>query len=219
MRSAGICFAFLAMVAPCACWGHAAGQNPSPIDAADRLFQAGQFAQAREQYTRIAAEHPDDYSAILQLGRIALLSNRLDDAKTWLERAIALRPGDSDPKVMLAEAYYRRDDFEKAVASLSGVDVSANQLLIAQYPTPECCEARELHFPSPIPKMRLFCSKDGCFLWIGLETDGRCSGKPTAGNLGRSRLLCWAVVCCSQAIISSRSSHVGLISPKLGVSF
>jgi hypothetical protein len=75
MRSAGICFAFLAMVAPCACWGHAAGQNPSPIDAADRLFQAGQFAQAREQYTRIAAEHPDDYSAILQLGRIALLSN------------------------------------------------------------------------------------------------------------------------------------------------
>jgi hypothetical protein len=135
MKSAGICLAFLAMLAPCACWGQAAAQNPSPIDAADRLFQAGQFAEAREQYARIAADHPDDYSAILQLGRIALLANRLDDARTWLERAIALRPGDSDPKVMLAEAYYRRDDFEKAVASLSGVDVSANQLLITQYPT------------------------------------------------------------------------------------
>jgi len=118
-----------------ACLGQAAERKPSPIDAADRLFQAGEFAQAREQYAGIAADHPDDYSAILQLGRIALLSNRLDDARIWLERAIALRPGDSDPKVMLAEVYYRRDDFEKAAASLNGVDVSANQLVVSQYPT------------------------------------------------------------------------------------
>jgi hypothetical protein len=135
MKSAGICLALLATLAACACLGQAAAQNPSPIAAADRLLQAGRFAEAREQYARIAADRPDDYSAVLQLGRIALLSNRLDDAGTWFERAIALRPGDSDPKVMLAEAYYRRDDFEKAVAALNGVDVSANQLIITQYPT------------------------------------------------------------------------------------
>ena len=125
----------ICLIQPCACLGQAAERKPSPIDAADRLFQAGEFAQAREQYAGIAADHPDDYSAILQLGRIALLSNRLDDARIWLERAIALRPGDSDPKVMLAEVYYRRDDFEKAAASLNGVDVSANQLVVSQYPT------------------------------------------------------------------------------------
>src|SRR5438067_2297575 len=105
------------------------------IDSADRLFQTGQFSQAGEQYARIAAEHPDDYSAIVHLGRIALLSNRLDDAEKWLARAIALRPGDPDPKVMLAEVYYRRDDFDKAAASLSGVDVSTNPLVVSQYPT------------------------------------------------------------------------------------
>ena len=58
----------------------------------------------------------------------------LDDAQKWLEKAIALKPGDADAKVMLAEAFYRRDDFQKAAASLNGVEVSSNKLLISQYP-------------------------------------------------------------------------------------
>jgi hypothetical protein len=135
MKSAGICLALLVVLAPCACLAQGAEQKPSPIDDANRLFQTGEFAQAGERYARIAADQPENYSAILQLGRIALLSNRLDDARTWLERAIALRPDDPDPKVMLAEAYYRRDDFEQAAAALDGVDVSSNPLVISQYPT------------------------------------------------------------------------------------
>jgi Aspartyl protease/Tetratricopeptide repeat len=137
MKSAGICFALLVMLGPCAIsrQATAAEQKPSPIDSADRLFRIGEFAQAGEQYAKIAGDHPDDYSATLQLGRIALLSNRLDDAEHRLKRAIDLRPGDADPKVMLAEAYYRRDDFEKAVAALNGVDVGTNPLVAAQYPT------------------------------------------------------------------------------------
>ena len=35
---------------------------------------------------------------------------------------------------MLAEAFYRRDDFQKAAAALNGVDVSSNKLIIPQYP-------------------------------------------------------------------------------------
>ena len=130
MKSAGICLAFLVVFAPCA---KAAEQTP--IEPADRLFQSGEFAQAGEQYARIAADHPDDYSAILQLGRIALLSNRLGDAESWLKKAIGLRGGEADPKIMLAEVYYRRDDFEKAAASLDGIDVSTNPLIVSQYPT------------------------------------------------------------------------------------
>jgi len=105
------------------------------IDSADRLFQAGKFAEAGKLYSQIAAQNPKDYSATLQLGRIALLANRLDDAQKWLEKAITLQPGDADPKVMLAEAFYRRDDFQKAAAALNGVDVSSNKLIIEQYPT------------------------------------------------------------------------------------
>ena len=64
-----------------------------------------------------------------------MLSNHLDDAQKWLEKAIALKPSEVDPKVMLAEAFYRRDDFQKAVAALNGVDVSNNKLVTEQYPT------------------------------------------------------------------------------------
>jgi len=107
----------------------------SEIDSAKRLFEAGKFADAGKLYSRIVAQNPKDYSATLQLGRIALLANRLDDAQKWLEKAIALQPNDTDAKVMLAEALYRRDDFQKAAAALKGVDVSTNKLIREQYPT------------------------------------------------------------------------------------
>ena len=106
----------------------------SEIDSANRLFEAGKFAEAGKLYSRIVAQNPKDYSAILQLGRIALLSNRLDDTQKWLEKAIALKPNEIDPKVMLAQAFYRRDDFQKAAAALKGVDVSSNKLIREQYP-------------------------------------------------------------------------------------
>ena len=85
----------------------------SESDLAGRLFQAGKFSEAGKLYLQTVAENPKDYSAILQLGRIALLSNRLDDAQKWFEKAMMLRPNDTDAKVMLAEAFCRRDDFQR----------------------------------------------------------------------------------------------------------
>jgi hypothetical protein len=133
MKSA-ICLLVI-LVASCAASAQPAEPTPSPMASADRLFEAGEFAQAAEQYARIVAEHSDDYPAMLGLGRVALLSNRLVDAESWPKKASALRPGDTDPRVMLAEVYYRRDDFEKAATALSGIDVGANSLVVSQYPT------------------------------------------------------------------------------------
>jgi predicted aspartyl protease len=107
----------------------------SEVDSAGRLFQAGKFAEAGKLYAQIVTQNPKNYSATLQLGRIALLSNRLEDAQKWLEKAITLQPGETDPKVMLAQAFYRRDNFQKAAAALKGVDVSSNKLIREQYPT------------------------------------------------------------------------------------
>jgi thioredoxin-like negative regulator of GroEL len=59
----------------------------SEVDSAGRLFQAGKFAEAGKLYSQIVTRNPRDYSATLQLGRIALLSNRLEDAQKWLEKA------------------------------------------------------------------------------------------------------------------------------------
>ena len=54
----------------------------------------------------------------------------LPTSPAWL-----VRSSDDDAKVMLAESFYRRDDFQKAAASLSGVEVATNKLIISQYPT------------------------------------------------------------------------------------
>jgi len=136
MKFIRICVTLAAIVA---CRGFLAQATPQPeqsqIDSADRLFQAGKFPEAEKLYSRIAAQNPKDHSATVQLGRIALLCNRLEDAQKWLEKALVLQPDDTDAKVMLAQVFYRRDDFQKAAASLSGVDVSSNKLIISQYQT------------------------------------------------------------------------------------
>ncbi|PYI58403.1 MAG: hypothetical protein DMC59_08560 [Verrucomicrobia bacterium] len=135
MKSATTSITFAVAVACCFAV-HAISQPKEPeMESADRLFQAGKFDAAGKHYSKIVAQNPKDQSAILQLGRIALLSNRLDEAQKWLEKALVLQPDDTDAKVMLAEVFYRRDDFQKAATSLNGVDVRNNKLIIQQYPT------------------------------------------------------------------------------------
>jgi Tfp pilus assembly protein PilF len=112
-----------------------AQRKQSGVDSANKLFEAGKFAEAGKLYAQIVGQNPKGSPAILQLGRIALLSNRLDDAQKWLEKAITLQPENTDPQIMLAEVFYRRDDFQKAAASLKGVDVGSNKLIREQYPT------------------------------------------------------------------------------------
>ena len=86
MVSARICIV-LAMLVPCFSGPAVSQPRQSDIDSASRLFQAGKFADAGKLYARMAAQNPKDYSAALALGRIALLSNRFDDAQKWLEKA------------------------------------------------------------------------------------------------------------------------------------
>jgi tetratricopeptide (TPR) repeat protein len=130
-----ICFTLAIVAAAWSFSGQARSQTSQSDTALADLFRVGQFDEARKGYARAASENPNDYSAVLQLGRIALLSNELDAAQKWLEQALRLRPDATDAKVMLAEAFYRRDDFQQAAAALDGVDVSTNKLIINQYPT------------------------------------------------------------------------------------
>src|ERR1700693_357375 len=136
MTFPGYGVAFVIMLALGGSSAEATSQPPSSgVDSAKKLFQAGKFTEAAEVYSRTAAHNSQGYTAIVQLGRIALLSNRLTDAQKWLQKALALQPGDTDAKVMLAEAFHRADEFEKAADALDGIDVSTNQLIISQYPT------------------------------------------------------------------------------------
>ncbi|HEX3619462.1 MAG TPA: tetratricopeptide repeat protein, partial [Candidatus Udaeobacter sp.] len=84
MKLAGTCIALAAIIAagsamkPQSATAATAEAAPSPnqseIGSADRLFQMGKFAEAGKLYSQIVTQNPKDYSATLQLGRIALLS-------------------------------------------------------------------------------------------------------------------------------------------------
>ena len=52
----------------------------------DQLFQAGKFSRLAALLENRCSKS-EGRLAILQLGRIALLSNRLDDAQKWLQTA------------------------------------------------------------------------------------------------------------------------------------
>jgi hypothetical protein len=96
----------LAIALALGCPSAEATSQPSPAgaDSAKKLFQAGKFPEAAEVYSRILAHNSQDYSAladvakggdgaksaIVQLGRIALLSNRLTDAQNTGNSEVAL---------------------------------------------------------------------------------------------------------------------------------
>jgi len=135
MKSVRTCIS-VAVILAASFAGQAISQpQQSEKDSADRLFQAGKFVEAGKLYSKMVAKNSKDHSATLDLGRIALLSNRLDEAQKWFAKTLALQPDNTDAKVMLAEVFYRRDDFQKAAAALKGVDVSSNKLILEQYPT------------------------------------------------------------------------------------
>ncbi|MGD8506333.1 MAG: aspartyl protease family protein [Candidatus Bathyarchaeota archaeon] len=84
------------------------------LESADSLFKAGKFARAEKIYVKILNEDPKNHRATARLGEIALLSNLLDDAEKWLTEAIKLKPEEKAAKSLLAEVFYRRDEFQKA---------------------------------------------------------------------------------------------------------
>jgi hypothetical protein len=88
--------------------------KPGGLAAAEELFKAGKFAEAEDLFGRILKEEPDRFQALLGMGSVALLGNRLDEAERWLKQAAALKTEDKSAAERLAEVYYRRDDFERA---------------------------------------------------------------------------------------------------------
>jgi len=102
------------------------------IDTANDLFQGGKFEEAEKIYATLATNNPRNQAAVRQMGYIALLGNQLQTAQSWLEKAIATKPTDSEAKVMLAQVYYRKDQLVKAGDLLNQIGPSY-QGLVANY--------------------------------------------------------------------------------------
>ena len=100
------------------------------MGSADTLFKAGKFIEAEKLYAQVLDKDPRNERALVKMGYLALISNRLDEAQNWLTKALELKPGDPSPNSLLAEAFYRRDDFGRAphLFRAIGQEAKARQL-------------------------------------------------------------------------------------------
>ncbi|MGO9603422.1 MAG: aspartyl protease family protein [Candidatus Binataceae bacterium] len=110
--------------------GALAADTAEQLQAAAALFKRGKFPEAREAYARVLAAEPNDYDALVAVGNLDLLGNHLDDAQASLSKAIEINPHAPAPKSLLAEVFYRRDDFAHAAALYRAIgnDLRARQL-------------------------------------------------------------------------------------------
>jgi hypothetical protein len=118
------CFVFILALS-----GGARGAK-SGLETADGLFRDGKFDDAERAYSDLLKQEPKNFHITLRMGTIALFNNRLTEAESKLRQALELQPKDATAKKLLAEAYYRQDDFDHAAVLLreTGQDVAATKL-------------------------------------------------------------------------------------------
>jgi hypothetical protein len=137
------------------------------LETADILFKAGKFAEAEKLYTKVLAAEPTNFQAALRLGSISLLANRLDDAQFWLAKASKLRPEEKAPKSLMAEVFYRQDDFKRAAPlfRVTGQDAVAKKLESFKGITPYQIEGKaevshlKLVMTDPLPVLQVRVNK------------------------------------------------------------
>ena len=171
-----IAFILLLLFVPLSVEGADSQEN---ITLADSLFKEGQFAEAEAVYSEIVKKEPDNYQVVLSLGRINLYKNSLEESEKWLKKAMKLNSEDKGPKALLAEAYYRRDNFQQAAPLFSGIDriPMADKLEYlgdkVPYQIEGDADVTSVEFvqtdPLPIVKMRINNSEEALFL---IDTGG-----------------------------------------------
>jgi tetratricopeptide (TPR) repeat protein len=84
------------------------------------LFRSGltpgqpDFAEAKAAFEKSVAARPNDAGAQIDLGKLYLMDNNLNDAIFHLEAARRIEPGNPSPYTNLAAAYRRRGDIKQA---------------------------------------------------------------------------------------------------------
>lgn len=178
----------------------AMAQNGKPeLARAGQLFQSGQFDEAARLYGVIVSQEPSSYEAILGLARISLLRNALGEAETWLQKALALKPGEQEPQALMGELLYRRNAYFQAAPYFEalGRTAKAEKLRAFEGKTPfeiesgpESCSLPFVQTdPLPIIKVTVN-GVEGSFLidtggWelhVMPEFAGKCGLKPLAGQ-------------------------------------
>lgn len=105
-------------------------QVSDPMLSAEILFREGKFEEAKQQLAEIIKSDSKNFGAYFRLGNIAVLSNQFAEAEKYLDKALELKPDDQSTINLIAQLYYRQDQFDKAAPLYRkiGSEAIANQL-------------------------------------------------------------------------------------------
>jgi Flp pilus assembly protein TadD len=99
-----------------------------PHDDPDALLREGRFEEAERAFRRLLRQDPNDAHAAAGIGYVAMLSNRFEDAETFLTKAVTLAPNDRTSQGLLGDCFVRQDKVAQAVGPLRA---SGNPFAIA----------------------------------------------------------------------------------------
>jgi predicted aspartyl protease len=98
----------------------------SKMKSAKLVFSNAKFAESNKLYKEILSELPNDITALIYTGYISLLNNKLDEAEKSLKRALDIMPKSNSIKSLLADVYYRKDDFKNASGLMGSIKRKAS---------------------------------------------------------------------------------------------
>jgi predicted aspartyl protease len=104
-----------------------------PAALADSLFRLGLFDDAERAARDALRADPRAYGPALLLGRLLLFSNRMDEAKRWLDVAQQVRPSEKMPKAVLAEIAYRKNNFAEVAALRREIGKGGMDAMLASF--------------------------------------------------------------------------------------
>jgi tetratricopeptide (TPR) repeat protein len=97
-------------------------QDGSDLDRARRLAQEGQTGAAVEAYEAWTRSHPDDRAALREASDFGFRNRRWFEAAKWLERLVALDPGNPGGWYDLGALRHNQCRFELAVTAFRQLD-------------------------------------------------------------------------------------------------
>src|SRR5262245_60134392 len=108
----------------------AAAGREGLVAAAETLYVMGEFAAADSLYERLLTSAPKDTVALRGRAGVALLENRIPDARRGYEALLAQVPDHRGARRGLAECFVRSGDYARAAAllKLAGREPRARQL-------------------------------------------------------------------------------------------
>lgn len=97
--------------------GLSAGISPAAAHPFDQTYESA--VQALDAYRALVKDYPEDLELHYLLGTMLVMANQLDEAKGRFDYVLKKKPDYEMAWYKLAEVYYRKEDYRKALEQLS----------------------------------------------------------------------------------------------------